>query len=180
MSTPKQSDFDRLSISGTALEGVEVDDIEVIKAGRFLLLRWSGMELQEVAGVFGVDRQTLYRWRKEWETSGRLAQAGRLLLSIHADSIQAKYAEVVEQWPAVVNVLMKLALGAKSEFVRLKAIESLHGMIVLPTMDETEIPGHDEMQHARGRWEEDPTVLPSQAGKTSSSEPKTSDPAESE
>lgn len=126
---------------------------DFIRACQYILWREASfppLSVDEIANRLGMSRVWLWHQRQKWDRIGLLkAIRMKYFLPIQLDEIQVAHAEVMRQWPEVLNKLIETATKGKGRSA-VEAADRLYAWVVQPAQEMKEDAGYEEAEYLRG------------------------------
>ncbi|MBK8134230.1 MAG: hypothetical protein IPK52_00095 [Chloroflexi bacterium] len=126
---------------------------DFVRACQYILWReasWPPLSVEEIAARFGMSRVWLWHLRQKWDRMGLLkAIRSKYFLPIQLDEIQVAHAEVMRQWPQVLEHLVDIAVNGRGRSA-VEAADRLHLWVVQPAQEMQEDAGYEEAAYLRG------------------------------
>jgi len=136
------------------------EDVEVIRAGKYLMLKDQNKTVEEIANEFGwTSRTTMYSYVEKWKKSGAMEKAWQLFLQPKAEAISTAVSKVLDAWPRILAKQVETALDSSSPRTSLEAAAWLKANVVNEALAAQVDEGASESAYATKRKELLPNII---------------------
>lgn len=117
------------------------DSKDFARAFEYIMLTevTEGITQEEIAAHFGVSRQTIYAWVRNWTRSGLLKRIRKEYIApVFLEKLESSYQKVMRDWDKVVDRQLATAISGRSDQFALQAASWLHETVIVPGKAEAE------------------------------------------
>lgn len=132
---------------------------EVLKAVKMLMLLDKKYSYGECAEFFGIERMTMWRWRKDWEANGALVRAREIYLLPLRDELVSSNRQLLIEYPKMIERIKRIVLHSRSDKTSLEAFVYINEFIIKPMAEAIPETGSAEAAYASKPADLTPTII---------------------